>query len=302
MIRTVLTTSLRTKLPTATDLISSALVPRRARSFQLPFSRAFRSDFQILPAPFPVSNPSGASQLALAMYPYQAPLQDGTNQRQRTFGSAKYEPQRFPAPHPNMYPIPPPMNPFPTQPLPLQAYQQHPLPPGARMISPPRFPTADDLKYKCGVCGRFRSPRYHYKHPIPPGELPKSTVCRRCREEATDTEDEDSDSYEERTPRSRSRRSVRRARSLSRGYDMLPRRQARSSSRNARRVRIVEEERPPRARSPGVELVRYVEPRQQRPVTRTIYVEDDRRHRTSGSSYEDDLYIVSDEEYDCPPR
>ena len=246
------------------------------------------------------------------MYPYQpqqAPLQDGTNYLQRPPDGAKQEPKRYPAPHPNMYPIPPPpMTTFPTQPLPLDAYQQ-PLPPGARVISPPRFPTADELKYKCSVCGRFRSPRYHYRHPIPPGELPRPTVCRRCREAATDSED--SDSYEEkRQPSARSRSVVRivqeprqsRARSLSRGYD-LPRRYARSrsTSRESRPVRFIEERRVIRQRSPSVEIVRYEAPRR-RPssVTETTYMDEFSHH--SGSSYVDDLYTVSDEEYDCPPR
>ena len=316
----------RTKLPSATELLSSALVPRRSRSasFSFPFSKAFRRDFHILPVPNPVSNPPtalpqgpSASHLAITMYPYQAhqgSLQDATNTQQRPADGAKREPQRYPAPHPNMYPIPPPpMMAFPTQPLPLETYQQQPLPPGARIISPPRFPNPDELKYKCSVCGRFRSPRYHYRHPIPPGELPRQTVCRKCREEATDSEDDDS--FEERrVPRARSRSLVRvveeprraRMRSLSRGYDVLPRRYARSrsSSRENRRVRVVEEVRPPRRRSPGVELVRYAAPRPRRrrsSVSETIYVESDRQHRSS-SSYEDDLYVVSDDEYDCPPR
>jgi hypothetical protein len=235
-----------------------------SRSLQLPFSKAFRSSFHILPASSPLP------RLAIAMNPYQ----------QRPPG----EPQRYPVPHPNMYPIPPS---FSTQPLPMEAYQQAPIPAGARFISPPRFPTVDDLKYKCSICGRYRSPNYHYRHPIPPGELPKATVCRRCQEEATDSED--SEVHGQREPRARSRSVVRRARSLSRGYGVPRRRFARSSSRSAG-VRIVEERRPL-----GVELVRYVEPRQRRPET--VYIE-----RRSGSSYEDDLYIVSDEEYDCPPR
>lgn len=247
------------------------------------------------------------------MYPYQpqrAPFQDSARHPKRAPDEAKQEPQRYPAPHPNMYPIPPPpMSTFPTQPLPLEAYQQ-PLPPGARVISPPRFPTAEDLKYKCSVCGRFRSPRYHYRHPIPPGELPRQTVCRRCREEATDSED--SDVYEERRqPRARSRSLVRvveepphprRARSVSRGYD-LPRRRARSRSsyRESRPVRLIEQRRIIRHRSPSVEIVRYEVPQQQRSsVAETVYV-DERSHH-SGSSYVDDLYIVSDEEYICPPR
>jgi hypothetical protein len=190
----------------------------------------------------------------------------------------RIEPQRYLAPHPNMYPIPPPNPTFPTQQiLPMEAYQRaQPLPAGARFISPPRFPTANDLKYKCSICGRYHSPNYHYRHPIPPGELPKPTVCRKCREEATDSEE--SDEYEERLPRARSRTVLRRARSVSRG--VTPRRYSSAGGP------IFDDRRPPG------ELVRYVQPRE------TVFVE----HR-SGSSYEDDLYIVSDEEYEsAPPR
>lgn len=235
----------------------------------------------------------------------QLPIPDATNVVQQRPPGAKNEPQRYSAPHPNMYPIPPPaMSTFPTQPVPIEAYQHMPLPAGARFISPPRFPTADELKYKCSVCGRFRSPRYHYRHPIPPGELPKATVCRRCREEATDSEN--SDSFEKRRPRARSRSVSRvvRARSFRRGDDILPRRytRSRSSSREPRQIRVVDEEGPVH-RSSDVEIVRYVPSRRERrSAAETIYVEDNRRHHRSGSSYEDDLYIVSDDEYDCPPR
>lgn len=171
------------------------------------------------------------------------------------------EPQRYLAPHPNMYPIPPP-NPTYAPLLPFE------LPAGARFINSP-----DDLKYKCSICSRYRSPNYHYRHPIPPGELPKPTVCRKCRKEATDSEESDED--EERVPRARSRSVRRRARSQSRG--VIPRRYSSAESR------VLNDRRPPG------ELVRYLQPRE------TVYVE-----RRSGSSYEDDLYIVSDEEYEAP--
>ncbi|KIX98914.1 uncharacterized protein Z520_05375 [Fonsecaea multimorphosa CBS 102226] len=49
-----------------------------------------------------------------------------------------------------------------------------------------------DARYKCEICGRYRSARYHYKHPIQPGQLPGKTICRKCREQATDSEDGDS--------------------------------------------------------------------------------------------------------------
>ncbi|KIW19706.1 hypothetical protein PV08_00280 [Exophiala spinifera] len=82
-----------------------------------------------------------------------------------------------------------------------------------------------ELRYKCEVCGRFRSTRYHYENPIPPGQLPAKTICRKCRETATDTEDSSRSSlspnqpprsHGRRTPRSRSRQ-VPRLRHHSRG-------------------------------------------------------------------------------------
>ncbi|KIW23012.1 uncharacterized protein PV07_11246 [Cladophialophora immunda] len=62
--------------------------------------------------------------------------------------------------------------------------------------------TPADSRYKCEICGRYRSARYHYKHPIQPGQLPGKTICRKCREEATDSEDDDSsDSVQSPRPR-----------------------------------------------------------------------------------------------------
>ena len=146
--------------------------------------------------------------------------------------------------------------PGPTQPP--GRFQGSALPPGARAISPPRFPTQDDLKYKCAVCGRFRSASYHYRHPLAPGQLPGTTVCRKCRNTATDSEDESiesgdslrSEHYGRRQAprRARSRgRSRSRVRSLSRSssYDQIHLGRSRSvvvRRRSPRRVVYVEED------------------------------------------------------------
>ncbi|KAJ4527146.1 hypothetical protein HRR81_003713 [Exophiala dermatitidis] len=45
------------------------------------------------------------------------------------------------------------------------------------------------MRYRCEACGRYRSTKYHYRHPIPPGQLPAKTICRKCRDRATDSED-----------------------------------------------------------------------------------------------------------------
>lgn len=88
----------------------------------------------------------------------------------------------------------------------------------------PSMSHSSGMHYKCDSCGRFRSARYHQRHPIPLGSLPAKTTCQRCREEATDTEDDSSsDGYAPRIHRHRSLRarlqkslSFRNARSRSR--------------------------------------------------------------------------------------
>lgn len=223
-------------------------------------------------------------------------------------------------------------------PNPTPTFQESypPLPPGARLLSPPRAATADELKYKCSICGRFRSPRFHYKHPIPPGQLPAQTVCRKCRQTGTDSEDT---SDEKARPR-RSRSIVSfsqpiRARVVSDGDGRLPRRRSsrvefipRSRSRHRGRLRrrsvsssssfdtdeveILENERQRRARSRSVsrvvERVRYVEespPLRVSPTRKVICIEDNRdsrRRRRRDSRYEEDYYTDYESEEDYIPR
>ncbi|RMD39559.1 hypothetical protein DV735_g5572, partial [Chaetothyriales sp. CBS 134920] len=84
-------------------------------------------------------------------------------------------------------------------PNPPAAISQRPPPPGVSVLSPQCLPTTEEMRYKCSVCGRFRSTKYHYKHPIPPGQLPSKTVCGRCWDEATGSEDsETADETQER--------------------------------------------------------------------------------------------------------
>ncbi len=211
------------------------------------------------------------------------------------------------------------------------------LPPGARILSPLRAATADELKYKCGICGRFRSPRFHYKHPIPPGQLPAPTVCRKCRQTGTDSEDTSDEKARIRgLRRSRSvvsisqpirtrvvsdgggrilqRRSSRveftpRSRSQHRGR--LRRRSiSSSSSLDLDELDILEDNRCRRARSRSVgtivERVRYIDesPRLRvSPPRETIYIDDDRDLRRYRSSrYEEDYYTDYDTEEDYIPR
>jgi hypothetical protein len=215
-----------------------------------------------------------------------------------------------------------------------------PLPPGARLLSPPRAATADDLKYKCSICGRYRSPRFHYKHPIPPGQFPAQTVCRKCRQAGTDSEDTSDEQPRVRViRRSRSIVSIAeppRARIVSdvdgrvlrrrpSRVEFAPRSRSRSRHRGRHRrhsvspsssldldeLRIVDEEghrRRGRSRSVArvVERVRYIEespPVRVSPPRETIYIEDEGPMRPRRASrYEEDYYTDYDSEGDYVPR
>lgn len=52
-------------------------------------------------------------------------------------------------------------------------------------VQPPPAPT----KHTCAACGKFRSPRYHYRHPLAPGETPRPTLCRKCVRQHTSSEE-----------------------------------------------------------------------------------------------------------------
>ena len=56
-------------------------------------------------------------------------------------------------------------------------------------------------RHTCVSCGKFRSPSYEHRHPVAPGELAKSSICRKCTTIETSSE-ESSDGHR------RSRRSV----------------------------------------------------------------------------------------------
>lgn len=153
----------------------------------------------------------------------------------------------------------------------------------------------DGLKFKCMICGRFRSTHYHLKHRLAPGQLPGPTICRRCRKHTTESESETSDSeeddllYRSRSAtrnRSRSRSRLRRAASTARsssrmgrrredfdyyalhsvedsssGSEDLPPRSGKSRSRRARSVRYTDESQPvKRAKSKTRRVIYMQEP------------------------------------------
>jgi hypothetical protein len=332
------------KLPSTRSLLAEALAPRR-RSHSL--FRYPRKDFLTMPAPVstPFSLPaptteSSTSQSTTPIFlssepgsmpyplPYPAPylLPPQTLQEHRVPSVQQHmlsQAPQYPFAPPGMYPAGAP---------PYLAHQ--PLPPGARALSPPRPITADDLKYKCGVCGRFRSPRYHYKNPIPPGELPKKTVCRKCRDAGTDSEESyDSTGRVTRYGRNRSRtrsrfsdeigirvvsdrdrrRATRRSPSRVRIVERSPSRsgtiparsyyQSDSLDSELDRLEIIEDRRRVRPRSPSVEIVeriRYIDDAPPRPAAReTVYIEE--RVPAKRSSRYGELYH-GDDNLDLPPR
>ncbi|EFR01996.1 hypothetical protein MGYG_04999 [Nannizzia gypsea CBS 118893] len=97
-------------------------------------------------------------------------------------------------------------------------------PPAPSPILEPQSPTysrahaapAAETRHRCAVCGRYRSPSYQYRHPIIPGQIPPTSVCRKCRFTYTSSGESTTESDDtERRPR-RGRRHSRRRRSRSR--------------------------------------------------------------------------------------
>lgn len=271
---------------------------------------------------------------------------DNNGQKQQNTALVPSQLAHYVAPHPRMYPYILPGNqalthqpvgrPPPANTADATFNPAHTTVPNAPPTAPPGYGPSnpgqyamnpmttnpDDLKYKCSICGRFRSARYQWKHRVPVGQLPGPTICRSCRQAATDSEDEDTDSYEERDYRAHSHR-----RNRSRGRASRPRSRARSSSRPKRAFDFdyyasrepeasisdsdmsVEvrprrrKSRSRRAQSPNVELVRYVDgpavqPRQKSRRRKIIYVEDHRREPDlSDEDDELDVRYVA-----CPSR
>ncbi|KAL8805870.1 MAG: hypothetical protein Q9200_005250 [Gallowayella weberi] len=56
-------------------------------------------------------------------------------------------------------------------------------------VEPQAQPSSSSSKYSCASCGKFRSPRYHYRHPLAPGEIPRPTLCRKCVKQHTSSEE-----------------------------------------------------------------------------------------------------------------
>jgi hypothetical protein len=44
------------------------------------------------------------------------------------------------------------------------------------------------LQHRCSVCDKLRSPDYHEKHPLAPGEIPLPGICRRCVKKSSSTQ------------------------------------------------------------------------------------------------------------------
>ncbi|EXJ74013.1 uncharacterized protein A1O5_02307 [Cladophialophora psammophila CBS 110553] len=198
-----------------------------------------------------------------------------------------------------------------TVPAPTQPY-------GPQIPLPGPIPTHGEARYKCEICGRYRSARYHYKHPIQPGQLPSKTICRKCREEATDTEEADSsDSVQSRRSRhyhsrapsrrrvstSRSQRHRSRSRARSRGHPKLidydygpyrvPSYTDSSSSSHEEEPHSARRRRNRRPGNADAGLVRRIRRLRLSPLGERTYYDDDCGGR--GRNYEDDF---KDREYD----
>lgn len=63
-------------------------------------------------------------------------------------------------------------------------------------------------KHTCGACGKFRSPSYCKRHPLPDGEQPKASLCRKCAKGSTDSGSDDSNEKYRKKQRRRRRQAV----------------------------------------------------------------------------------------------
>lgn len=209
----------------------------------------------------PMAPTSNAQPLPVNMYLLPPQSNHNVNESNSNNNSQQTDPfkpanQFVPMPilH-GMFPVPPPPMPtqsqniFPPMPFPPQhspfTVPSHHIPagtvpvPGQTHGVPSQNPTISaappaqaDMRYKCEICGRYRSAHYHYNHPIPPGQLPHKTICRKCRKEATDSE-ETSSSESHREPRPR--------RHQTRGPAWKYRRQSRSRARSRDLTRLIDE-------------------------------------------------------------
>ncbi|MCJ1386860.1 hypothetical protein MMC17_009988 [Xylographa soralifera] len=156
------------------------------------------------------------------------------------------------------------------------------------------------LQHTCSSCGKYRSASYQSRHPLAPGEIPKSGICRRCIRKHTSSEDskeetrrlrryysydkghkrnrqqwrryrEDTDStaiYPISPPSKEEIRVVRETRSISHDHN-----RSRSSSTDNTRIRVtIEPEHIRSRRRRSLEPVNIVE--------RTRYVEQEERLRS----------------------
>ncbi len=78
-------------------------------------------------------------------------------------------------------------------------------------VQPPSAPS----KHSCAACGKFRSPRYQYRHPLAPGETPRPTLCRKCVKQHTSSEEFDEIEHARRKKKEQEARQRRRHRSYS---------------------------------------------------------------------------------------
>ncbi|KAJ9615552.1 hypothetical protein H2200_001627 [Cladophialophora chaetospira] len=222
-------------------------------------------------------------------------------------GMFPFPPHPLAAQPPNMFPppmpFPPQYGPFAMpQPAPPQGSVLAPNQVHGTQVQPPNLHTATpapaDMRYKCEICGRYRSARYHYRHPIPPGQLPARTICRKCREEATDSESEESSTSDDykasRSRRHQSRRPGRsqqhrsrsqaqhksRGRNADRGYDRHGSPSySDSGSLSSRRTPQTERRRYRRLESPASEVTRHTRRLRLSPLGERTYYERDGRHR-----------------------
>ncbi|KAI4256056.1 MAG: hypothetical protein L6R42_006424 [Xanthoria sp. 1 TBL-2021] len=140
-------------------------------------------------------------------------------------------------------------------------------------------------KHSCASCGKFRSARYHYRHPLAPGETPRPTLCRKCVKQHTSSEEFDDTERARWKQRQREGRRPKHHRSYS--SDEWSSSSSQEERRRHHRYRSSNESRRHRrstqsssGRSTKIFIIRRTEARRQQPSSSSDNVRITRRVRT----------------------
>ncbi|KAI9819495.1 MAG: hypothetical protein M1827_006943 [Pycnora praestabilis] len=113
----------------------------------------------------------------------------------------------YPGPQPGSAPEEQPPQTFTRLTPSLVPSEPKPSPPPPPQLSksdlPEKKPTPPQSvpQHICWSCGKHRSPHYHQRHPIAPGEVPRMTICRKCKRQRTPSPERNANEQQEESKR-----------------------------------------------------------------------------------------------------